>query len=78
VQEHVRREPVDRREPEEASGNRALAEERERDRLAEIEAREVCTHLVVEPGVRLVRSRRNTEPDRAHRTPGCWQALDCL
>jgi hypothetical protein len=78
AEDHVRREPVDRGEPEEASRNGALSEERERDRLAEIEPGELRAHFLVESRVLIGRACGDPEPDRPHRAAGRRQALDRL
>ena len=72
------RQPVDGGEAHEVPGDRALAHEQERRRLAEPEVGEGAPHRAVEHAVRLVLPRRHAEPDGPNRARRGRNAVDRL
>ena len=77
-QDDVLLHPVDGRDPDEPSGDRALAEEDERRRPREPDAVEGVVHVLVECAEALGSITGNAEPDRTHGPVGRRNALDRL
>ncbi len=74
----MRREAVDGREADEPAADGALADERDRGRLAGGQCRQRLPRTAVERAPTLVPTRGHAEPDGAHRTGGGGNALDVL
>ena len=78
AEQDVRREAVDRREADEPAADGALADERDRGRLAGGERRQSLPRTAVERAPALVPARGHAEPDGAHGAGGGGNALDVL
>ena len=74
----MRRESIDRREPHEAPGDRALSDEDERRRPGNRKPRKSLPYLQIEGTLLLFHARGNAEPDGADRPYRSRNSLNCL